>query len=459
MSALACDTPGGSNNPSPQKDQVDIDHFDPIAKHDQSNASAEDDWAKFTDERMSEKIDVNVSSSDSSSDSESDTDEEDSDEGSRAARGLAGRSPPGDFCATNPNPMITKGLKYDVTFPAGSKVDLLWETDWEGKIKLVKEFVRDSDGKHGVARESGIVELQHFLIAVNGDNVTMEDFHETMKRFKDIKDQETVLRFCDPSGGDGGSMAPEMKAVLREIHDHKVKFYKPTDTSVREEANDCMTKCYVKIYEGDWLTSFHLHLEQDNSFIIAASCTEDMSSGFIFHTLSEMTWEATISDIPINPHSHSYLGQMIPNFSGTNFTIHDYRVVDPAKDPEIHELGHIVYDVNIMGRVPNSLKAFMPRYDDHYMDKSQKNTIAERIAVQGKKHDDLEKTLVDKILMKEDHKYKGVESQEEVSLLPLQTKKPEWSEAHEAWCLDFGGRVKKASKKNFIMVVEEGLDA
>ena len=351
--------------------------------------------------------------------------------------------------------VLSKSSNYDVEFPDG-KVDITFETDWDGKTKFVKSFVRNEKGEHGHGRESGKIELNDMLVAVDEVDITKEDFSDTLKRFKNAEGQgqKIVLTFRNPSG-DGGiafneDNNPLMKTAMREIHDYKVQFYKNnTEFDVR--------KCYVQVYEGDFLTSFHLHLEADDSFICAASCTDDMSSGFVFHTLSEMTWESSMKDIPIDPRAHAFLGQMVPNFVGTKFTIHDYRVMDPSqKDAGIYELGHIVYEMNIVGRVPNSLQAFLPRYDERFMEQKQTQTIAERISVQDSKHDDLDKTLVDTLMMKEDHKYSGIEVHEQAQLISLRTKKPIWSSKHESWCLDFGGRVRRASKKNFMLVVEPG---
>ena len=55
-----------------------------------------------------------------------------------------------------------------------------------------------------------------------------------------------------------------------------------------------------------------------------------------------------------------YLGCMSSNFSGTQFTMHDYRVHDPKvknRRGPIHELGVVMYYTNVGGRVPNSLRA------------------------------------------------------------------------------------------------------
>ena len=40
----------------------------------------------------------------------------------------------------------------------------------------------------------------------------------------------------------------------------------------------------------------------------------------------------------------------------------------------------------------------------------------------------------------------------------MQTKKPSWNDELGAWTLNFHGRVKAASKKNFLIVPEQGND-
>ena len=346
------------------------------------------------------------------------------------------------------------GVKYLVEIPESGSIGISWETNWEGKQTIVKSFHR-TDGKHGDAKLSGKVDKQDILIAINGVDVTEEDHHDTLKQLRLLEGKKINLRFCKPASPASSNFVqlqedPEIRKAKLEIHERKINFYRAKDNK------EDMVQCYLQIYEGTWLTHFHLHLESDKSFVLGASCMEDMSSGFVFHTMADMTWDATMQDIPTDPNSHSYLGQMISNFSGTTFTIHDYRVIDPgAKNSDIHELGYIMYDVNILGRVPNSLKAIIPRFDEQYMDGPQNSTISQRIQEQNTEHSSLDYTLVDQLTFKKDHKYNRVETKEEAQLLFLQTKKPVWSEEHEAWCLDFGGRVKKASKNNFILEVDQ----
>ena len=67
-----------------------------------------------------------------------------------------------------------------------------------------------------------------------------------------------------------------------------------------------------------------------------------------------------------------------------------------------------MYDVNILGRVPNSLKAIIPRFDEQYMDGPQQSTISQRIQEQNTEHSSLDYTLVDQLTFKKDHKYNRV---------------------------------------------------
>ena len=53
-------------------------------------------------------------------------------------------------------------------------------------------------------------------------------------------------------------------------------------------------------------------------------------------------------------------------------------------------------------------------------------------------------------------KYNAVEQLEQADLLVLETQKPEWNEELAAWTLNFAGRVKMASKKNFLLSAQQG---
>ena len=52
-------------------------------------------------------------------------------------------------------------------------------------------------------------------------------------------------------------------------------------------------------------------------------------------------------------------------------------------------------------------------------------------------------------------KYNAVEQVEQAQLLILDTKQPEWSANLNAWTLNFSGRVKQPSKRNFMLVIQQ----
>ena len=163
----------------------------------------------------------------------------------------------------------------------------------------------------------------------------------------------------------------------------------------------------------------------------------------------------------LEPTSSIYLGVMASNFSGTQFTMHDYRINNPKdKNGAIHELGVVLYETNLTGRVPNSLRALVPRWDEQYMETEQTSKLVERWQT-IKATTVLEKRkLSDKLLRKKKTKeqqaqYAAVEQVEQAQLLILETKKPEWSEKLNAWTLNFAGRVKEPSKRNFMLVIQQ----
>ncbi|KAJ0398597.1 hypothetical protein ATCC90586_004759 [Pythium insidiosum] len=247
-----------------------------------------------------------------------------------------------------------------------------------------------------------------------------------------------------------------------------------------------------------------------------------------------------------------YLGEMVPNFIGTEFTILDHQ------QKRRNELGFIEYDTNVFGRVPNYMKVVFPKQPhqsdddgdsdsetDHdevstvrpraattgsgmgsnnatfntkntMMDRngtiSERNnatfntkntmmdrngTISERYrrikqtrrlsiverlrsfslddldttieyagtAIQAAWRDDDDQAGKDRAMRLKKLRasstrdtstpYGAVEQEDyDCDLLTFETKKPSWNEELGAWTLNFQGRVKMASKKNFLVVPE-----
>lgn len=182
--------------------------------------------------------------------------------------------------------------------------------------------------------------------------------------------------------------------------------------------------CYVeRIREmgihGDE-THFIVRKESDNQVVLAASHTAG-TGDFILSNKYPCTFRNNSLD---------FIGTLESNFLGTVFTINDHGVYfDDAAAimfPELirGEHGAVIYDSNILARVPNAMTIVLPS-THHQLEHS--DSIVTR--------------------------YNSGLTQE---MMVLRSQQPEWNEYLEAWTLDFHGRARMASKKNF--KVRDGSD-
>ena len=102
----------------------------------------------------------------------------------------------------------------------------------------------------------------------------------------------------------------------------------------------------------------------------------------------------------------------------------------------------------------------VPRWDEQYMDTEQTSKLVERwqtmkatTVLEKRKFSD--KLLRRKKTKEQTSKYNAVEQVEQAQLLILDTKQPEWSAKLNAWTLNFSGRVKQPSKRNFMLVIQQ----
>ena len=116
-----------------------------------------------------------------------------------------------------------------------------------------------------------------------------------------------------------------------------------------------MAYCCLERHRGEKVTAFHLHREDTGAFILACSCASDMEGPFKFHTLTDSHLR-TMDAIPAAADSAVYLGMMDINFIGTEFVVRDHRWDDAMSARFSHELGLTVYETNVSGRAPNSMK-------------------------------------------------------------------------------------------------------
>lgn len=437
---------------------------------------------------------------------------------------------------------------YDVTFEKGP-IGLELETDWYGRQAVVKGFRKVLNDQDGPAVQCGIIRVGDVLTAIDGASCLEMNFQETLARLRDVSGRCHVLHFKSlEAAGDLSVYNSDMDIIQakRFIHQHKEKFYRPpppksVTTASGSSCDQQLIFGCVERLRGETVTAFNFHREDTGEFVMACSCVNECTGVFVFHTLEDSHLRE-FKDLPQSEDSAVYLGQMVPNFLGTEFTVLDHQ------QKRRNELGLLVYSSNMLGRVPNFLKCVFPKqqpvpgegedsedpgtepqsqpqrpraattgsgmgsdrasFNLHssstMMDRN--GSICERYKhlkqqrrlslVERLRHfslDDLETSLeyaggsLDALWHThatddDDHDGRGrtmrlrpsrpgcsarnfvattpygaVEQTDfQCDLLTFETKKPAWNDELGAWTLNFHGRVKLASKKNFLMVPEQG---
>jgi hypothetical protein len=217
-----------------------------------------------------------------------------------------------------------------------------------------------------------------------------------------------------------------------------------------------LTRCYVKrkheMGENKDETHYVVHDEKSGNVLIAA-CSKDGRSFILSNN-------ETIYEIG----SDSYLGMVKPNFTGTTFKCLDYGI-DPSIFPgdglahsKAVEHASIVYVTNVLGRVPNAMTVVIPKINStqsELSDEEKQNNITEKPSDKEKKES---KTSNSSEYVPAHHKASMTEklakyyNKKDDRVIVLKTRKPIWSDEADAWTMDFNGRVKLASKKNFQLV-------
>jgi len=135
--------------------------------------------------------------------------------------------------------------------------------------------------------------------------------------------------------------------------------------------------------------------------------------------------------------SENYLGKLRSNFAGTSFVAYDDGLSEKDKKKDLNatrpknkldraEIACITYETNLLfNRGPRVMKVVVPSLDNrgkaYRFESEEKGTLLSQ--------------------------YKDNPNGKRTYL--LQNKKPKWNETMRAYCLNFHGRVTKASVKNF----------
>ncbi|KAF1792558.1 Tubby C-terminal-like domain [Phytophthora cactorum] len=364
---------------------------------------------------------------------------------------------------------------YDVTFDHGP-VGLDLETDWYGRQAVVKGFrAINAAGDEGLAKRCGMIRVGDVLTAINGESCLEVNFQETLEALRRAGKSRHTLHFKSLEAA--GDLSAE------RLFTNTSSGSTDPNESMKSNPHELVLGCVERL-RGEFVTALNFHREETGEFLLAASCASDGSGHSHLRTMRE---------IPQSEDSAVYLGRLEPSFLGTEFTLFDHH----TGSTHDNELAFLVYSANVLGRVPNSDGLEAPNkpssllqqrsgmgsdgavFNTHKHDlvavpvsridstASSNRAMATDGALSWLDDDDVEghsrsmrvkqaRLRGERTASMGEIPYGAVEQEEhEKDLLVFDTKQPSWNEELGAWTLNFQGRVKVASKKNFLLVGNE----
>ncbi|CAM9811101.1 unnamed protein product [Scytosiphon promiscuus] len=410
--------------------------------------------------------------------------------------------------------------EYDVVFglsgSGSSRPDLglTMQADFYGNQAIVRGFSL-VDGRIGPAQACGLICVGDVLVAVGNDRVKGMSFPTILGIVREACRERGQIRLTFTAGtGEENKPRVEDSEMLEArwfIHQQKARYYRPPPPS------EDMVYCSLERHRGEHVTSFHLNRDDTGEFLLACSVDSSLQGPMLFHTLQD-THLRELKDIPTSSDSAVYMGCMLPNLLGTEFRQLDHRV-DPrdsakmeyVKDKGKNELFAVVYEPNVMGRVPNAMKVLLRRPVATQSSGSDGLTADGGVDLGGAEGEEqgigdgqgggegswgvaMERGVWDEPIIKRwedaknEHKpafrpssplktfrniFKNFESSDDPEeqraqqhyatlgsegsdIITFETLSPSWNEVLHAWTLNFNGRVKIPSKKNFLVAPEKG---
>ncbi|KAG5185455.1 tubby C-terminal-like domain-containing protein, partial [Tribonema minus] len=243
---------------------------------------------------------------------------------------------------------------YEVTFDHGP-IGLSVEADYYGTRAIVRGFAALAGGREAPARACGRIRPGDYLTHVDGECVVDVPFERTLELLKNAQAGRFSLRLRGRgvgAWGARGGVNDGVEEARRAIFEAKARFF----TAPR--ADDGMVYCGLTRHRGRHVTAFALHRDDTGEFLLACSMEADGTGPMIFHTQQDSHLRM-LKDITTAQDSASYLGCMVPNFLGTEFRLMDFR--ESPERAGKYEVCAVVYDVNVLGRVPNFFRLLLRR--------------------------------------------------------------------------------------------------
>jgi len=220
------------------------------------------------------------------------------------------------------------------------------------------------------------------------------------------------------------------------VKEKAVYYCPPKDTEphefvlirTREEGKEPVYRMYDKV---------------SGEFVIAAVYSPNFNEYII--SLSKSTKN-------IQLYNDTYLGGIRCNLTGTLFTIFDYGCPNAAQShgyaPYQTELALVSYGRNLFGWEPREFSIALPKNLNYPVNANSLTPSANSVDTQGARDVNGWGTV------KQDYLMAAFERQEKDKFIKVSNVPPKWNEERNTYTLDFRKKVRKASKKNFILQTE-----
>ena len=161
-------------------------------------------------------------------------------------------------------------------------------------------------------------------------------------------------------------------------------------------------RCYLERRRGMAHGATHYVVYAEDTLELLAACSTSPGGGSSYYFSED--------EVDFVKHGEGFLGEMWGSMGGTRWGLYDDGVEGGMlEEMERRQRALLIYDTNVLGRVPNAMRIVVPRPGGGWEGRGSMH-----VAWQKSKGDFVE----------------------------VRTKKPKWNPRMEAWTMDFKGRAK-----------------
>ncbi|GMI28289.1 hypothetical protein TeGR_g12214, partial [Tetraparma gracilis] len=291
-----------------------------------------------------------------------------------------------------------------------------------------QEFVCQASGRCGKEMFGPVIDQERRRRAVHFDPLCTEYPVDTSKLplpFWLEKKEDVHDALGDGLGGGG-----------EEVKSTAPKAEEVDESGKKKNGYEGTRRCYLERRRGMGRegTETHYIVYAEDSLQMLVAATSTPTNGVYHFTENEDDFLR---------HGDSYIGQMKSTMGGTQFHLYDDGISMSEGGRVLPEIARkqqalLVYATNVLGRVPNAMTIVVPK-------PGKGGAFFDSAAEEGRGGGGADASTM----------YKAYSEGNKTEFVVLNTRKPKWNPKMEAWTMDFKGRAKLASKKNFILVDED----